>query len=359
MLFLNISSIYLRCGLLIDKSDHLNKEFDSNKGKLQYINPSHFVEYKSKKLFLFEISFLKIDNFAKSFDFKYIAKFHQDEPIYYNGNMTKGKNEIITKIFSQKMEKFGNQAQLAITGIDYINNNIENSFFNLPKEAINKLVIVGDGQNNDNSLLTKNIKNKINLKDKLYPYLLTIGTDDLTVYKVDSVNSFAKLGYNSLGPTSLWSLLNLTCNYDDTKLALSEVIKGNNELIDLSVGDIYGGDYAGVSLCSELIACSFSKVSNGDNINKVNQKDIGKAIFIFYGVTYAQVAAMVSSGIKVDKNIICGDTFESFELIQLIQNCLAVFNGNTSQAIFNDYSNYFSIIGMIIELDKLGLIKNQ
>ena len=259
------------------------------------------------------------------------------------------------QIFHKKCVKFGNIVQLSISGIDYINNNLENSFFDLPKGSINDLVIVGKTQNTSN-LTTKN-KNKLNLKNKLYPYLLTTGDQGLTIYRVDSNNSYKKLGNNVLGPTSLWSLLNLTCNYEDAELALKETSEGNNQLIDLSVGDIYGGDYGGASLCSDLIASSFSKISNVDDIKKINKKDIGKALLIFYGVTYAQVAAMVSDEEKIEKNIISGDTFGSLELEQMIQSCQDAFTGNKIRAIFNDYSNYFEIIGMITELDKAGLLK--
>ena len=389
MLLLNISSIYLRCGVLIKKSESLERELDIFKDKFQYINPKLFIEYKSAKIILFKINFLKIEEFSKSPDFEFLSKIkiiqnleqkekeiieHNisqfkdnnkflSEPIfkdkelskcYYCGYLTGKIEYLIYKLFQKKCEKIDNLIQLTISGIDYINNNLENSFFDLPKSTINDLVIVGKKENKTNLE-----KNKLTLKDKLYPYLLTTGDSDLSVYKVDSINTFKKIGYNSMGPSSFWSLLNLTCKYDEPELALKEAKNGNNKLIDLSVGDIYGGNYGGESLCSDLIASSFSKISSGDNIKKIDKKDIAKALLIFYGVTYAQVASMVSLSEKTSKNIISGDTFESLELMQMIQNCFCAFNGNTIEAVFNDYSTYFEIIGMIIDLDKNGKLENE
>ena len=273
---------------------------------------------------------------------------------YYSGELTGKREYLIYKIFKKKCLKINDTIKLSIMGIDFINNSINNSFFDLTKETIPNLVIVGQKKNV--SSLTKNNKIKKLLKDKLYPYLLATGDEGISIYRVDSINSFKKIGYNSLGPVSLWSLFNLTGNYEDAELALNDAIKGNNELIDLSVGDIYGGDYGGASLCSELIASSFSKVNN-NNDNKLERKDIGKALLIFYGVTYAQVASMVSSAERIDKAIISGDTFGSLELMQMIQTCLEGFTGNTIGAVFSDYSNYFEIIGMIIELEKSSLLK--
>ena len=388
MLLLNISSLYLRCGALINKSNSLEKEIDFYKDKFKYINPKLFLDFKSSKIILFKINFLKIEEFSKSPDFEFLSKIkiiqnleekqkeiieqnlseYKDssnilsEPIikdqeipkcYYCGNLTGKKEYLIYKIFQKKCEKIENLTHLAISGIDYLNNNLENSFFDLPKSTINDLVIVGKKENNINLE-----KNRLTLKDKLYPYLLTSGDKDLSVYRVDSINSYKKIGYNTMGPITLWSLLNLTCDYEDPELALNEAKNGDNKLIDLSVGDIYGGDYGGASLCSDLIASSFSKIASGDNIKNVDKKDIGKALLIFYGVTYAQVSSMVSLDYKANKNIISGDTFESLELMQMIQNCFYAFNGNTIEAVFNDYSVYFEIIGMIIELDKNGNLEN-
>ena len=158
-----------------------------------------------------------------------------------------------------------------------------------------------------------------------------------------------------MGPTTIWSLFYLTCNYEDPEYAMNEAFKGNNEYIDLSVGDIYGGDYEGISLGADLIAGSFSKVK-GTDLNTIEKKDIGKSLAIFYGVTYSRVAAMVSSGEKINKMIISGDTFESLELMQMIQSCLGEFSKHSINAVFSDYSKYFEIIGMLVELDKAEMI---
>ena len=197
------------------------------------------------------------------------------------------------------------------------------------------------------------------MRNNLYPYLLSTGEEGISIYRVNSINSYKNIGNNIMGPTSLWSLLNLTGNYEDPKLALKEALNGNNELIDLSVGDIYGGDYGGASLSSDLIASSFSKISHSDNAKNVDTKDIGKALLIFYGVTYGQVSALISSDEKIERNIISGNTFGSLGLMQIIQISLGLYSGNTIGAFFNDYSNYYEIVGMIFEMGKNGLLENN
>lgn len=392
MLIINISPLYLRCGLLLSNSkDSTIKDIEINKDKFQYINSKMIIDYnKSMKLLLFQINYFEIDNFMKSPDYKFCTKnkiienlnneekevidklltefkdnnnslsrsILQDKNIqkcYYCGQLTGKKEYIIFKIFQKKCQKLkdlGDLHQLSILGIDYINNNIENSFFDLPKESVNDLIIVGKGK----KCLNEKDKNTISLQNKLYPYLLSTGDEGISIYRVDSINSYKKLGYNTLGPTTLWSLLNLTYDYKDDKLALNEAMNGNNRLIDFCVGDIYGGDYGGVSLYSDLIASSFSKMQKNENLKDVDKKDVAKALLIFYGFTYAQVATMVSIKEKLGKNIIGGDNFGNLELMSILQNCLGVFTTSKTEAIFNEYSNYFEIFGMIVQLEKNGYL---
>ena len=389
MLLVNISPIYLRCGALITNSESLEKELDYYKDKFLYIKPEMSIDYKTKKLLLFQINYFNTNKFKKSPDFEFLEKFHVIEKInleenekrrlslklnkhkdsttilseprnkskipscYFCGKITGKKENLIYKLFQKKCIKFGTSIELSIKGIDYLNNYFQNSFFDLPKEKLLNLVRVGNSK--PRKKISKEHLNRNAVKNGLYPYLLSTGDGGISVYRVDSVDSRKKIGGNTIGPTTIFSLFNLTCNYEDPELAMNEAFKGNNEDIDLSVGDIYGGDYEGISLGADLIAGSFSKVKVSD-VNRIEKKDIGKSLAIFYGVSYARFAAVVSWGENINKMIISGDTFESLELMQMIQSCLGEYSKHSINAVFSDYSKYFEIIGMIVELDKAEMI---
>ena len=389
MLLLNISPIYLRCGVLITNSEVLEKELDYYKDLFQYIKPELSINFKSKKLILFQINYFSIDKFNKSPDHEFLVKFniiqdinleenefkkletnlhnHKDsitilsEPrnksqipsCFYCGRISGKKENMIYRLFQKKCIRYGTCTDLSIKAIDYINNNFSNPFFSLPRESILNLVRVG----NNTNLPKKNlIKEYYSLKEKLYPYILTTGDEGNCIYRIDSLDSHKKIGISTIGPTTIWSLFNLTCNYEDLEFAMKEAFKGgNNEQVDLSVGDIYGGDYSGVGLDSCLIASSFSKVNISDT-NKIEKKDIGKALAIFYGVTYSRVSAMLASKENIRRIIVSGDTYDSLELKQMIQSSLKEFSGNIIEAVFCDFSNYLEVIGMVVELDKDDMI---
>ena len=133
-------------------------------------------------------------------------------------------------------------------------------------------------------------------------------------------------------------------------------LKGDNRLIDLSVGDIYGGNYSRFSLGSELIASSFGKVKYTKNVNDVNKKDISRSLVTLFASAVSQMTAFISVSGKIDKIILVGNPFESLVLMQMFQVCTAMFSKNRVHEMFSDYSQYLEIIGMCVELDKTQLV---
>ena len=376
MILFNISPICLKTGIVLEQSELLLKELEEYIDKFKYINKK--IKYKNKILLFFKISYFTIEKFKKSPDYEFLKdkikinnNFNLDEKeksiielnkinneiiiesrikndeipkCYYCGKLTGKIEYIIYELFKRKCIQFGNINELTIKGINFLNENIENCFFNLPKKSVSSVISVGEG------IEKVTQKNYIDLKNNLYPYILALGQEDLSIYRVDSINSYKKLGNNSFGPLTLWSILTLSCGYEEPDSFSSDISKGNNTLIDLSVGDIYGGSYTNMALSSELIGSSFGKFKNIEDVNKVDKKDISKSLAILYGATYSHVTSMVSYKENVDKVIISGNPFESLELFQIIQTSIGRYTNNTKETFFNDYLGYFEILGIYADI---------
>ena len=386
MLLLNLASIYLKCGVLLRKSDSLLKEFEFFKNKFQFIQSPLTINYKTKIFLLFRINYYKIENFRESEDFKFLKdKLHiiknstfdgkedlesqlntykdsltiipeprnknNNIPIcYYCGYLTGKKEVLIYELFQKKCLKCGELDKLSILGIDYVTENIPDAFFNVPKESIGNLIKVGNGLDQ----VTKKIK--VELKNKLYPYVLSNALEGAPLYRVDSRDSFTKLGGNSFDATTLWSLLTLSCDYKDPDEAINDAIQGNNSLIDLSVGDIYGGNYYEFGLDSDLIASSFGKLDRTET-DQVNKKDIARSLVTLYSVVASQTTAMISEYEGINKVLLLGNPYTSLKLMQMLQMCTENFSMKKVDTIFSDYTDYFEIIGMLVELDQKGILE--
>jgi pantothenate kinase len=386
MLLLNLASIYLKCGVLLRKSDSLLKEFEFFKNKFQFIQSPLTINYKTKIFLLFRINYYKIENFRESEDFKFLKdKLHiiknstfdgkedlesqlntykdsltiipeprnknNNIPIcYYCGYLTGKKEVLIYELFQKKCLKCGELDKLSILGIDYVTENIPDAFFNVPKESIENLIKVGNGLDQ----VTKKIK--VELKNKLYPYVLSNALEGAPLYRVDSRDSFTKLGGNSFDAITLWSLLTLSCDYKDPDEAINDAIQGNNSLIDLSVGDIYGGNYHEFGLDSDLIASSFGKIDRTET-DQINKKDIARSLVTLYSVVASQTTAMISEYEGISKVLLLGNPFTSLKLMQMLQMCTEKYSMKKVDTIFSDYTDYFEIIGMLVELDQKGILE--
>ena len=380
MLIVNITPICLNCGIIINNDDTILKEIDKYKEKFKFIRHEIKILYKNKICLFFKINYFKIEEFKNSSDYEFLKNklninnnFHLDEndknilesnknsndilssssitkteieSCYYCGELTGKKEFIIFDIFQKKCNKIGNFfVEFTIKGIDFINNNLDNSFYNLEKKSVSNVISVGEGIEKE---MKKNYKS---FKNNLYPFLLTVGQEGVCVYRIDSINSFKKIGGNSFGPTTLWSILSYSCGFEDQDVAISEISKGNNRLIDLSVGDIYGGNYENMSLSSNLIGSSFGKLKNIGEIKEVQKEDIAKSLAILYGATYSHVTSLVSYKENINKLIISGNPFNCLELFQIIQTSVGRYSNNNIETYFNDYLDYFEIIGIFSELE--------
>ena len=376
MIYLNITPIILKFGVALDKSDSLIEEIEEQKEKFRFIKIETNINYKSKILFLFKISYFRINEFKESQDYKFLKdklnindntladsekenleRYKNDNSIitesniknddipicYYCGDLTYKKEYIIFDLFQRKCIKSGNSIEFLIKGIDFLNNQKKTSFFNLSKRPVPSVICVGKG------IKKINQKNRINFKHNLYPYLLTEGEEGTSVFRVDSINSFKKIGENSFGPTTLWSILTFFGGYEDPDNAAAEAKEGNNNLIDLSVGDIYGGNYENMSMNSDLIGSSFGKLRNIDDLTKIEKKDVLKSLCILYGASYSHVISLVSYKENLDKVIISGSPFNSLELFEIIQTSISRYSSGKINAVFNDYSDFCEIIGMFLE----------
>ncbi|KAK6123075.1 hypothetical protein DH2020_043178 [Rehmannia glutinosa] len=115
--------------------------------------------------------------------------------------------------------------------------------------------------------------------EDLYPYLLVNVGSGVSMIKVDGDNEFERVSGTSVGGGTFWGLGKLLtkCKSFDELLELSH--QGNNRVIDMLVGDIYGGtDYSKIGLTSTTIASSFGKaVSENKELEEYRAEDVARS----------------------------------------------------------------------------------
>ena len=279
MLLFDLGPIYTKSAILLKKNSEEMAIFEESLLKIDKFNffkPNLFLEIKSHKIYFYKINCKKFDEFSNSSEFsiindilKYIRnnktceinlistnidndkimnnpkikifsentnknKLFENNKInaYFCGVLQSELETCLEDLFNCKLIKTGHTNQLSIQGLDYIFNNVEKSFFYLPGQKISNLVKVGK--------LDEEVTEKTytNLNDELYPFIMSNILEGTSVYKIENLRKFERIGGNSLGASSYWALVSMICGYDDPEKAVEDGLLGNNELIDLSVGDM-------------------------------------------------------------------------------------------------------------------------
>ena len=139
--------------------------------------------------------------------------------------------------------------------------------------------------------------------------LVNIGSG-VSIIKVDEDGGFKRVSGTSLGGGTLWGLLSLLtpATTFDGRLSLHEINwkdypyhvaiemlelseRGDNSMVDMLVGDIYGQDYSKLGLKSTMIASSFGKVfKKGGDKRQFSPEDISKSLLYAISNNIGQIA---------------------------------------------------------------------
>ncbi|KAI4383562.1 hypothetical protein MLD38_009388 [Melastoma candidum] len=137
------------------------------------------------------------------------------------------------------------------------------------------------------------VKDFVQINDKdLFPYLLVNIGSGVSMIKVDGIGKFERVSGTSVGGGTFLGLGKLLtqCKSFDELLELSH--KGNNRVVDMLVGDIYGGnDYNKIGLASTNIASSFGKaISEDKELHEYQPEDISRSLLRMISNNIGQIS---------------------------------------------------------------------
>ncbi|XP_022151110.1 pantothenate kinase 1 isoform X2 [Momordica charantia] len=198
---------------------------------------------------------------------------------------------------------------------------------------------------------------QINQTD-LYPYLLVNIGSGVSMIKVDGNGKFERVSGTSLGGGTFWGLGRLLtkCNSFDELLELSH--QGNNRVVDMLVGDIFGGiDYAKVGLSSTAIASSFGKAISASKIlEDYKPEDLARSLLRLISNNIGQIAYLTALRFGL-KRIFFGGFFirgHSYTM-DTISVAVHYWSKGEAQAMFLRYEGFLGALGAFASYNKQGL----
>lgn len=162
-------------------------------------------------------------------------------PLLSTGGYNDHFLRFVAHTFNAQIVKCRDFLSFVIHAIDYLDKFTNDAFFQLqaplekhsssPSIQIGKIKKMGPKQR------------YFSLKEELYPYMLVNLRSGATFTRVDSKTEYRRLCGTTIGGSLYWGILKLLKQVTEPTEALTEAIHGDSTNIDMSVGDIYGGDY--------------------------------------------------------------------------------------------------------------------
>lgn len=196
-----------------------------------------------------------------------------------------------------------------------------------------------------------------NKQNVTYPYLLVNIGSGVSMLKVDSPNTFTRVGGSSLGGGTLWGLLSLITGAKTYDQMLDWAQAGDNSSVDMLVKDIYGdgGALEKLGLNDTAIASSFAKCfqRNGKNDNderpnkySFKKEDICKSLLFAISNNIGQIAYLQAK-INNIPNIYFGGSYIRNHLTTMNTLSFAIkfWSNGDQNAFFLKHEGYLGAMG--------------
>lgn len=97
-------------------------------------------------------------------------------------------------------------------------------------------------------------------------------------FRVDGPRDYKRVAGTSIGVSLAWGISRYMGIFNDPTEMCESALKGDSSKIDMSVGDIYGGDYKGLGFPMDMIASSFGKLQTVEDTSQIAREDVARSL---------------------------------------------------------------------------------
>ncbi|KAJ6898190.1 pantothenate kinase 1-like isoform X3 [Populus alba x Populus x berolinensis] len=221
----------------------------------------------------------------------------------------------------------------------------------------------------------------------LYPYLLVNIGSGVSMIKVDGDGKFERVSGTSVGGGTFWGLGKLLTKcqrwFVSSSLAITNSLvysfifsgyrcifflsfdellelsqRGNNRVIDMLVGDIYGGmDYSKIGLSSTAIASSFGRaISNSNELHDYKPEDVSRSLLRMISNNIGQISYLNALRFGL-KRIFFGGFFTRGHSYTMDTISVAVhfWSKGEAKAMFLRHEGFLGALGAFMSYERHSL----
>lgn len=184
----------------------------------------------------------------------------------------------------------------------------------------------------------------------IYPYLVVNIGSGVSILKVEGPGKYERISGSSLGGGTYWGLCRLltNCKSFDEVLDLAEI--GDANLVDMTVGDIYGSGYDKFHLSPTVIASSFGKLATKQDAGDgLREEDMARALLMMITGNIGQVAYL-NAVIHRATHIYFVGNFLRHNKISCRRLAYAIdyWSAGKMEALFLEHEGYFGAMGAFL-----------
>ena len=184
----------------------------------------------------------------------------------------------------------------------------------------------------------------------IYPYLVVNIGSGVSILKVEGPGKYERISGSSLGGGTYWGLCRLLtgCKTFDEVLDLAEM--GDSDVVDMTVGDIYGRGYDKFHLSPSVIASSFGKLATRQDPGEgIKEEDMARALLMMITGNIGQVAYL-NAVIHRATHIYFVGNFLRHNKISCRRLAYAIdyWSAGKMEALFLEHEGYFGSLGAFL-----------
>ncbi len=182
----------------------------------------------------------------------------------------------------------------------------------------------------------------------VFPYLLVNIGSGVSILRVDSETEFKRVGGSCIGGGTYWGLCRLLTGVKGFKDAMAYAADGDHHNVDMTVGDIYGGDYTRFNLKASTVASAFGKLAMKDDL-AVTKADAAASLLHMIGANIAQLAYWCAREQNIPKILFAGNFLrQNMSSAVYISSSINYWSQGKMKALFLRHEGYFGSLGAML-----------
>eukprot|EP00475_Leptophrys_vorax_P004254 TRINITY_DN12541_c0_g1_i1.p1 TRINITY_DN12541_c0_g1~~TRINITY_DN12541_c0_g1_i1.p1 ORF type:complete len:618 (-),score=161.18 TRINITY_DN12541_c0_g1_i1:87-1691(-) len=289
----------------------------------------HFLNFETRK-FHGALELLKLNGLLRN-----------EKILLATGGGAQKYAKLIKRELGCKLAK-GDELACLLLGINFLLEHVEDELFYL--------------EDHRNPMTSEKIPYNVS-SDETFPYILVNIGSGVSILLVNDERHFKRVSGTSIGGGTFFGLCKLLTHCESFEEAVELASSGSSSNVDMTVSDIYGGDYKAFGLKASTVASSFGKCMLREpedfGEDDFKSEDIAVSLLNMISVNIAQLAYLSAMRYKVTRIMFAGNFLRrNPKAMGALSFSINYWSHGVMKALFLKHEGYFGALGAFLLQEK-------